>query len=285
MKEAAPVDVEPVAEPVPVTVEPVEEMQPPGGMGGEGNLAEKLLTDELWERLLGVEDKAKNKIFARDRVYLERSNEEIGDDGKVVSATFTLTAFDADYKQYKTKGTYVRGQSDSNFLNNIVDKMVKKGNAGETDLDFIEDEFAEINDKYSNEIERDKYVKIRGKGRGKVINSVQLDGDGSDITDKIIEFAQNIRDKKINDPNKENRSLGEVSEKAVMDILRILGIDITGYAHNFNGGQVVHTEIRHGVKGEADESMADINKYGLIKGVLDNYDTTELLLGVDKNIM
>ena len=54
-----------------------------------------------------------------------------------------------------------------------------------------------------------------------------------------------------------------------------------GAKNNIDGHAIAHIEKRHGVKGEADRSMADPTDLARIKYVLDNYDSVELLKNAD----
>jgi hypothetical protein len=93
----------------------------------------------------------------------------------------------------------------------------------------------------------------------------------------LVNFAQSVRDKKSDHLSSRMYSIGEVSVRATTEINSLTDVDITRYKHNINGGAIKHIEDRHGPKGTADHSMADINDYGRIKYVLDNYDKLTLL--------
>jgi hypothetical protein len=91
----------------------------------------------------------------------------------------------------------------------------------------------------------------------------------------LVNFAQSVRDG-VPDPNNQlYLVIGEVSERVVEDISSLIGIDVGGYRHILKGSSVVHIEERHGPKGVHDHTMNDINDYGRITYVLDNYDSIE----------
>lgn len=94
----------------------------------------------------------------------------------------------------------------------------------------------------------------------------------------LVNFAQSVRDGVPDLGNKRYYVVGGVSERAVEDVNNLTGIDIKGYRHIIKGSSVVHIEDRHGVHGEHDHTMADINDYGRMKYVLDNYDNVEILI-------
>jgi hypothetical protein len=109
-------------------------------------------------------------------------------------------------------------------------------------------------------------------------NTVREYHDSTD--ENLVNFAQSIRDGDLKQPNVRSYSIGAVPDHAVTDIKELTGVDVTGYKHSINGGAIQHIENRHGVNGIADKSMADINDYGRIKYVLDNYDEVTLLHNV-----
>jgi hypothetical protein len=97
------------------------------------------------------------------------------------------------------------------------------------------------------------------------------------IDESLVDFVQNVRNRFFKNPNNRNYSFGLVSERASKDINNLTGVDVTGYKHNLKGNAVEHIENRHGINGVADHSMADIENYGKIGYVLNNYDKVDLL--------
>jgi hypothetical protein len=97
----------------------------------------------------------------------------------------------------------------------------------------------------------------------------------------LVNFVQRILDGCIENPTMKNYWLGWVTDKTTEDIKQITGIDVTGFSHNIKGNYVEHIGIRHGAHGKHDQSMADVNDYGRIKYVLDNYD--EAVRGREQN--
>jgi len=100
----------------------------------------------------------------------------------------------------------------------------------------------------------------------------------------LVNFVQDVKDGVFRNPSQKNYVIGPVTDRAVADIGRLTGVDVTGFGHSINGNAVQHIENRHGANGEADHSMADVNDYGRIKYVLDNYDDVKLLYDDDGSV-
>jgi len=95
--------------------------------------------------------------------------------------------------------------------------------------------------------------------------------------ENLVDFVQKIKTGALKSSSALSYSIGLVSNRATRDVGRLTGIDVTGYKHNIKGNTIEHIENRHGKNGEHDNSMADINDYGRIKYVLDNYDSVKVL--------
>ncbi|MDR2693956.1 MAG: hypothetical protein LBB74_07050 [Chitinispirillales bacterium] len=126
--------------------------------------------------------------------------------------------------------------------------------------------------------ERRNSLAMESDGRNYIKDMDNTVREYHESTDEnLVAFAQSVRDGDFKQPNTRSYSLGTVTERAAADINSLVGVDVTGYKHKIKGGAIQHIENRHGVNGEADKSMADINDYGRIKYVLDNYDDVTLL--------
>lgn len=91
----------------------------------------------------------------------------------------------------------------------------------------------------------------------------------------FVKEIKSLKDKSI--VGKFNHEICTVSKREASDILRITGINVEGRTHNINGSTVMHIEKRHGINGQADNTMsedADIARMGY---VLKNYDTVDKL--------
>jgi len=95
--------------------------------------------------------------------------------------------------------------------------------------------------------------------------------------ENLVVFAQEIKNKALENPSKQEYPLGPVADSAVEDIGKLVGVDVSGYTHNIRGNTITHIENRHGENGEHDHSMADINDLGRIGYILENYDEVRLL--------
>lgn len=119
----------------------------------------------------------------------------------------------------------------------------------------------------------------------------------SDVSGKTAEEAQKVHDylnstdKKVKDFVSDvlNRAsnkfrwikFSQVNNKQIADVKRLLGVDITGFKNGLSESGVQHIVNRHGINGDADPTMADVNDIARIPFVLDNYDTARIL--VDEN--
>lgn len=73
----------------------------------------------------------------------------------------------------------------------------------------------------------------------------------------------------------ERLNISEVSERQASDVSQLLGGEYSGYTNAIDRNGVLHIIKRHGEKGAADRSMADLNDAARIGYVLDFYDTFE----------
>ena len=69
--------------------------------------------------------------------------------------------------------------------------------------------------------------------------------------------------------------IGEVSDRAVNDIKRETGVDITGYSHYMDIDFITHVEKRHGENGKSNQSMRNDEDIARIGYVLENYDSVK----------
>ena len=98
------------------------------------------------------------------------------------------------------------------------------------------------------------------------------------VDDSILSFINKWE--KLQNPDYKRKirmQIGEVTERAVQDVRRLTGIDVTGFEHSISGGALEHIENRHGKDGKADRSMTDRNDLARIGYVLAHYDNVELL--------
>lgn len=95
----------------------------------------------------------------------------------------------------------------------------------------------------------------------------------------FVEKVKNLKDKNV--ASKLNHSLGDVDKRAMRDIEKLTGVNVSGYKHNINGSAVNHIEERHGINGVADSTMRNSEDVARIKYILENYDDVELAIKPD----
>lgn len=96
------------------------------------------------------------------------------------------------------------------------------------------------------------------------------------VNTKIKELAENYRNNKNAAYIREKFS--DVNDRQINDIANLTDIDVTGYKNGINKNGFNHIEKRHGINGEADQTMADTNDVARIPWVLENYDKAEAVL-------
>lgn len=73
--------------------------------------------------------------------------------------------------------------------------------------------------------------------------------------------------------------IAKVDQRTVQDIKAVVGVDVSDFTgHSLSGNALEHIDQRHGQKGEADHSMADLNDVARMGYVLEHYDSVEQLL-------
>lgn len=99
--------------------------------------------------------------------------------------------------------------------------------------------------------------------------------------DRILEYAEKCRQDK-NAPY-ERIPIAPISDRQAADAERLLGIDFSGYNNALEKSALLHIEKRHGLNGEQDTSMKDLNDVARIGYVLQNYDDVEVTTDNDGN--
>lgn len=79
-------------------------------------------------------------------------------------------------------------------------------------------------------------------------------------------------------------TLGKVSQQTAQDIYTQLKINVSGYEHALSGNALQHIELRHGLDGAADQSMADPHDIARMGFVLENYDSVSPIYEEDGTI-
>ena len=92
---------------------------------------------------------------------------------------------------------------------------------------------------------------------------------------KLIEFAKEAIEGKRKPT--EYYTVGQISDRQRKDIERLTGEKLSADKSIITAKTIQeHVNVRHGEKGKADTTMADIANYGIMNYVLENYDTAEL---------
>lgn len=99
----------------------------------------------------------------------------------------------------------------------------------------------------------------------------------------IEEMVTNLQ--KNGDIKFERHEISDVSERNAKDLKMLTGVDYTGYTHYINTNAIRHIEIRHGVKGKADTSMANPKDVSRIPYVLEKYDSVDFLRNENGDIV
>jgi hypothetical protein len=88
----------------------------------------------------------------------------------------------------------------------------------------------------------------------------------------LVRFIEDVRSAPASEATKLGYSVSKIGDRQRKDYERLVGASLES-VHNFWGGdEIIHTDNRHGIKGKADHSMADINDMARIGYVLNHYD-------------
>ena len=93
------------------------------------------------------------------------------------------------------------------------------------------------------------------------------------VDENLVNFIETSIENKGS--NKGRYTLKPVSDRAASDILSLTGIDTTGFKTVIEQRIAEHIVDRHGEKGQANQTMRDINDIGRMQYVIDNYDHLE----------
>ena len=94
------------------------------------------------------------------------------------------------------------------------------------------------------------------------------------VDKQIKSFVEKVKNGNL---SFERKKISNVSRRAVEDIKKLLGIDVTGYTNNINTSGVQHIIVRHGENGKQDTTMSIDDDIARVGWVLENYDSVELL--------
>ena len=95
-------------------------------------------------------------------------------------------------------------------------------------------------------------------------------------TDKEIkQFVEKVQNGNVS--RKASKKMSKVTLPESLKIQTLIGKDVRGYRHRLHSNAVKHINQRHGVKGKADNSMADINDIARIDYVMRNTDNIDIV--------
>lgn len=92
---------------------------------------------------------------------------------------------------------------------------------------------------------------------------------------EIVSRAADLRNNK--NLAEKRLKISDVSSREADDLYSLLGKDFSGYTNNIGNTGFNHIEERHGVNGEHDNSMSDLNDLARVGWVLDNYDSVDVV--------
>ena len=95
-------------------------------------------------------------------------------------------------------------------------------------------------------------------------------------TDKEIkQFVEKVQNGNVS--RKASKKMSKVTLPESLKIQTLIGKDVRGYRHRLHSNAVKHINQRHGVKGKADNSMADINDIARIDYEMRNTDNIDIV--------
>ena len=102
-----------------------------------------------------------------------------------------------------------------------------------------------------------------------------IDAYQNAVDENVLDVAQMYRENK----NAKNQRIqvAEVTGQMVDDVRRLTGTDVSGYTVWADKTTFNHIEKRHGVNGEQDHSMTNLNDVARMGYVVENYDSIDLV--------
>ena len=131
-----------------------------------------------------------------------------------------------------------------------------------------------------------QYMSWGDQQKGKTTNVENASDEYINAADgRIVDFIHRVLGlKDVRYRNMVRFTLNKAKNAEVYAIKELTGVDATGFENILTGGAVDHINVRHGVNGKADSSMADINDVSRIKYILANPDGAFLLREKDGSL-
>ena len=98
----------------------------------------------------------------------------------------------------------------------------------------------------------------------------------------VIKFAEKAQSGKVG--KKASYKLSDVTAEEAEKLKKLTGIDTTGYTHSLKVNSISHIEKKHGSKGLADKSMADMNDLSRMNYVIKNADDVDFVRNPDGSL-
>ena len=102
---------------------------------------------------------------------------------------------------------------------------------------------------------------------------------------ELVKFIEKVYSVDKADADRFEYKVSNISEKQKADIENLIGKPLYAKSNFIKGGVINHIENRHGKKGKADHSMADLNDVARIGYVLKNYDEVNFLRSEKGNMV
>lgn len=90
------------------------------------------------------------------------------------------------------------------------------------------------------------------------------------VDEELVDYVNRAKEGKVG--KRERHKFGGIKRGEADKIEQLTGKNVDGYAHSIGVNDLEHIERRHGIKGQADHTMADVNDIGRIRYVVENYD-------------
>lgn len=98
----------------------------------------------------------------------------------------------------------------------------------------------------------------------------------------VIKFAEKAQSGKVS--KKASYKLSDVTADEAEKLKKLTGVDTSGYTHSLKVNSISHIEKKHGSKGLADKSMADMNDLSRMNYVIKNADDVDFVRNPDGSL-
>jgi len=92
------------------------------------------------------------------------------------------------------------------------------------------------------------------------------------INPNIASYVRSVLDDNV----KQNLQLIGVTDREIVEIRKLTGVDVSGYSRVLTADSVKHIRNRHGENGKADNSMSNVDDIARMEYVMWNFDSIEL---------